>query len=80
MSWCGQGALFFGRDIQRLHCACLTRCGSHDANFGSHANFADQIFADTLHVEIDAAGRLGDKFNGTKFESLQGAGGAFASF
>src|SRR6202030_3515533 len=54
--------------------------GADDANLGSHAHFAQEIVLDGVHVEVDAAGRLGDKLDGAEFESFKGAGRAVFGF
>ena len=51
---------------------------AHHANFGGHPQLAAEFFADAVHIEINAAGWLGDKINGAQFQRLQGNVGAFA--
>ena len=38
------------------------------------------VFFHALHVQIDAAGRLGDEFDGAEFEGIQRSRSAFAGF
>jgi hypothetical protein len=54
-----------------------TRSGANDADLGGHFYFAKELFADALHVEIDGAAGLGDKFDGAEFQGFEGAGRAF---
>src|SRR5581483_2838864 len=54
--------------------------GADHADFRGHADFSDKFVFDAVHVQINAARRLGDKLDGAEFESAQGAGGALARF
>src|SRR5579883_1372933 len=56
------------------------RGGAHDANLCCDAYFAQELVLDALHVEIDAAGRFGDKIDGAELKGLQCAGRAFLAF
>ena len=64
----------------RLNGIGEARGGTHDANFGGHADFAQELFFHALHVEIDAAAGLGYEVDGAEFESFQRAGSAFLAF
>ena len=53
---------------------------ANNADLRGHAHFAQKIFADALHVEVDAARRLRDKINRAELERFQSAVGPFARF
>ena len=69
-----------GTVTYRLKRGRQARRGADHADFGGHAHFAKKIVLHALHVEVDAAGWLGDEFDGAEFESFQRAGCAFAGF
>src|ERR1700746_956280 len=44
------------------------RSSSNYTTLCRHFHFAQKIFADALHIEIDGAVRLGNKFDGAQFQ------------
>ena len=44
------------------------RSGSDHTNLRSHAHFAQKLFADALHVEVNCARGLCDEFDGAEFQ------------
>jgi hypothetical protein len=63
-----------------LQCGGKARSGTNDANLSGHFHFAEKLFADRLHVEINAAGRFGNEFDCAELQSLESAGRAFFRF